>query len=90
MEVFPPHDARILDGSLHQGGVVLGLLHLLGVLEQGQQAVSNQLGRGLVATDLQQDGHGVEFFLAECVALLFGSHQSTCQVVSWVFSDIPG
>ena len=73
---------QLLDRGREERRIVAQQRHLLGMAEQGEQAVGDQVGGGLVP-GLEQDGAGGEqFLLAQKVARLVGSRQRGEQVVA--------
>src|SRR5215472_10732069 len=76
---------KLLDGGRDERRIVLELCHLVGMLEQGQRAIADQVHRGLVTSDEEEQAHGEQLTLVQLVALLFNGDQETEKVRLWMF-----
>ena len=57
------------------------LLQLVGVAQQGQHAIANEVRGGLIPRDQEQTQHDEEFVLRQLIAGFLGRHQRTDQIV---------
>jgi len=73
---------HLLHRGWHAAGVVTQRLQLVWVAQQRQQAIANEVRRGLVAGNQEESQHDEQFALGELVAGFFGSHERADQVVA--------
>src|SRR5262249_56605749 len=71
---------ELLDGGRDEPRIVSELCHLVRMLEQGERAIADQIHRGLVTGNEQEQAHGEELTLIQLVPLLFDGDQETEKV----------
>ena len=67
---------QFLDGGLGQGRVVAPELGLVGVLDEGEGRVADEVGRGVVAGQHEEEDHGDDLVVVEGVAVLAGLEEA--------------
>ena len=80
---------ELLDRGGDEAGIALELLELVGMTEQGEQPVADEVHRGLVPGDEQQHAHGQHLALAQLVSLLLGRDEQAQQVFLGALAPLP-
>jgi hypothetical protein len=73
---------QLLDGASIEGRFVSEAFELPRKLHEGERPVPDEVHRGLVTGNHQQEDHGYELVLAQSLARLLGLHQRRNQIVS--------
>ena len=82
----PVEAQQLVDGRRVERRIVLPPLQLVGVPQQGERAVADQVDRGLVARHVEQHHERQELLEAQPVARLFGHQERRQHVVAEVGS----
>ena len=72
---------HFFDGAFHQVRLGLQLAHLIGILQQRQCTVADQINSCLVTGHQQQKNHADEFLLVKFVAGFFHLYQTADEIV---------
>src|SRR5262249_42574768 len=79
---------EFLNGRRDERRIAFELCHLVGMLEKGKRAIADQIHRGLVTGNEQEQAHGEQLALVKLVALLFDRNQETEEVRLWVLTTL--